>query len=160
MTIEIVPLARFFAEHGPSVREEFLSLFAGGFLLVRIQGAPPGSVFMPRQEGFAMRIGSDEDADLAFEEDQTMDPLHATVTYHKGFRGWTIEDHETSFGTHVGDERLQKGRPHLLQDREVVRPGGGIVEMQFYLAETLWKRMHTAGITKSMKNKSREGRAE
>jgi predicted component of type VI protein secretion system len=113
-------------------------------------------VFLPRQEGFVLRIGSDEDMDLAFEEDQTLDALHASIAYHKGFRGWTIEDHETSFGTHVGDQRLQKGRAHLLQDRQEIRLGGGIVQMQFYLAETLWKRMNTAGITKGLKVQRRK----
>lgn len=150
---EIVTLKRFFAEHGPSAKEEFLSLFGGGFLLIRFQGAPPGAVFLPRQEGFVLKLGSDEDMDLAFEEDQTLDAHHATIAYHKGFRGWTVEDHETSFGTHVGEERLSKGRAHLLQDREEIKLGGGMVQMQFYLAETLWKRMHTAGITKSLRKK-------
>lgn len=153
MAAELIPLTRFFAEHGPSAQEEFISLFGGGFLLIRIKGAPPAAVFLPRQDGFTMKIGSDEDVDLSFEEDQTLDAQHATLLYHRGFRGWTIEDHETSFGTHVGKERLQKGRPHLLQDRDLIKLGGGIVEMQFYLAETLWKRMHKAGITKSLHKK-------
>lgn len=152
---EIVTLRRFFAEHGPSAKEEFLALFPGGFLLIRMQGAPPGAVFLPRQEGFTLKVGSDEDMDLSFELDQTLDAHHATIAYHKGFRGWTVEDQETSFGTHVGDERLTKGRAHLLQDKDVIKLGGGIVQTQFYLGETLWKRMHTAGITKTLRKRQK-----
>jgi len=153
---EQIPLADFFREHGSTAKEDFLALFNGAFLLIREQQSPPVAVRLGREEGFKLVIGSDEDVDLPFEMDQTMDAEHVTIAYHPGFRGWTVEDHDTSFGTHIGEERLVKGRPTLLQDRQLLKPGGGLVEMQLYLAETLWRRMNTAGVTSRRRKKKKK----
>jgi len=149
---EPVPLAEFFKEHGSFTEEDFLEKYDGGFLLLRYKGSPPAAFYLERAEGFTCSLGSDEDCDLAFELDQTLNAQHATIAYHEGFRGWTIEDHKTEFGTVVGKQRIQQGRAHLIQDREVVRVGGLRV-MQLYTSKALWGRMSKAGITKRMKSK-------
>lgn len=147
-------LTQFFNEHASSARDEFLARFPGAFILSRFRGTPPALVFLPRQEGLKLSVGSDEDCDLSFELDQTMDARHATIAYHTGFRGWTVsEDTKSNFGTTVDNERLGVGRPLLLQDRQVIKLGAGYVELQFYTAETLWARMNKAGITKSVAKK-------
>jgi predicted component of type VI protein secretion system len=155
--VEPTGLSTFFAKYGATSKEEFLTEWPGAFLLVRAQGCPPGAIALAPTEGFKLTIGSDEDCDLAFEMDQTLDPEHATISYHVGFKGWNIEDHDTSFATHVDNERLLKGRPVLLQDRQVIKPGGGLIMLQFYLAETLWARMNKAGLTSRTKRPPKPG---
>ncbi len=147
---ELTQLRAFFAENSRIELDEFEAAYDGAFFLFRMRNMPPACVFLPRQEGFSMTVGSDEDADLPFEMDQTLDPIHMTVSYHQGFRGWVVVDHETSFGTHVADMRLQPGKAQLLIDREVVK-AGGLLEMQFYLNKTLFTRMKSAGITRRRK---------
>lgn len=149
--VEPVALATFFTKYGALSRDAFLAEFPGGFLLVRAQGEPPTAVPLEAKEGFRMVLGSDEDADLAYELDQTLDAEHAVITYHVGFKGWNIEDMGSSFATHVDNERLIPGRPVLLTDRAVIKPGGGLVQLQFYLAESLWERMSKAGLTSRVK---------
>lgn len=146
-------LTQFFRQQGSRPREEFLEEFDGAFLLARFRGTTPLLVFLEKKEGFKMLLGSDEDCDWEFEDDPTLDPRHCEICYHPGFRGWTIEDFGSSFGTHVGNDRLNKERPTLLTDRSVIKPGGGLTELQFYVAETLYTRMTRAGITKSMTRK-------
>lgn len=149
--VEPIVLSTFFKTYGGSSKEDFLAEFPGAFLLVRAQGQPPGAVHIEAQEGFRMVLGSDEDADLSYELDQTLDPEHAAITYHVGFKGWNVEDLGSSFATHVDDERLIEGRPVLLRDRSVIKPGGGLVQLQFYDAESLWERMSKAGLTSRIK---------
>lgn len=144
-------MAAFFKEHAAAGAEAFASRFPGAFLLVRHKGVPPMVVHLPREEGFSVVAGSDEDVDLSFETDQTLEPKHATFAYHTGFRGWTVQDDGSSFGTEVGGERIPKGRPLMLQDRAVIKLGAGLTEVQFYLSATLWDRMSKAGITKTIK---------
>lgn len=147
----------FMKEHATGGEEAFKKKFPGAFLLIRFRGSSPSLVYMPPEEGFSIVCGSDEDVDLSFETDQTLEPRHATFAYHTGFRGWTIQDDGTSFGTEVAGERVAKGRPLMLQDRAKIKLGGGLTEVQFYLATTLWQRMSKAGITKSLKAAKDEG---
>lgn len=143
-------LTQFFGAHASTDKETFLAQFPGAFLLGRFRSSPPQLLFVPRQEGLKVTIGADEDCDFSFELDQTLESQHATIAYHPGFRGWTVqEDQKTSFGTTIDGERLQSGRPLLLQDRQVIKLGGGMAELQFYSAETLWTRMNKAGITRA-----------
>jgi pSer/pThr/pTyr-binding forkhead associated (FHA) protein len=147
-------LTQFFGEHAHTDKESFLARFPGAFLLGRFRSSPPLLLFVPRQEGLKVTIGADEDCDFSFELDQTLDPQHATIAYHVGFRGWTVqEDVKTSFGTTIDGERLQSARPLLLQDRQVIKLGAGMAELQFYSAETLWTRMNKAGITRGAPKK-------
>ena len=95
--VEPIVLSTFFKTYGGSSKEDFLAEFPGAFLLVRAQGQPPGAVHIEAQEGFRMVLGSDEDADLSYELDQTLDPEHAAITYHVGFKGWNVEDLGSSF---------------------------------------------------------------
>lgn len=145
-------LSRFFRTHGGKKREEFLEEFNGAFLLFRHQGAAPQLQYLPKRTDFKLQLGSEEDVGLEF-DDPTLDPIHALFSYHEGFRGWTIEDLGTSFGTHVGTDRISAQRPHLLTDRVVIKPGGGLTEIQFYLADTLYQRMTKAGITRSLRRR-------
>lgn len=147
----------FMKEHAAGGEEAFKKRFPGAFLLIRFRGSSPSLVYLPPDEGFSIVAGSDEDADLSFETDQTLEPRHATFAYHTGFRGWTIQDDGTSFGTEVAGERVAKGRPLMLQDRAKIKLGGGLTEVQFYLAVTLWQRMSKAGITKSLKPPKEDG---
>ncbi|MCA8924135.1 MAG: FHA domain-containing protein [Planctomycetes bacterium] len=148
---EPVPLAEFFKAHGGFTEERFLDKYDGAFLLLRYQGSPPAAFYLERRPDFSVSLGSDDECDLPFEMDQTLDARHATIAYHEGFRGWTIEDHKTEFGTFVGKQRIQQGRAHLIQDREVVKVGGLMV-MQLYTSAALWGRMSKAGITKRIKS--------
>lgn len=148
---EPVPLAVFFRKHGKYDKAKFLEEYDGAFLLLRYKGSPPAAVYLSREEGFTLSLGSDEDCDLAFELDQTLSASHATIAYHTGFRGWTIEDHNSEFGTFVGKERIQQGRAHMIQDRETVKVGG-LMMMQLYTSKALWSRMSKAGITKRLKS--------
>lgn len=156
---EPVPLSVFFKEHGAFTEESFLEKYDGGFLLLRYKGSPPAAFYLQGKEGFEISIGSDEDCDLAFEMDQTMNGRHATIAFHPGFRGWTIEDHESNFGTYVGKQKIQQGRAHLIGNREVVKVGGLMV-MQLYTSKALWDRMSKAGITKRMKSKPKPPQPE
>lgn len=147
-------LTQFFSEHAGAAKEEFLARFPGAFILCRFRGTPPQLMFLPRQDGLKLTVGSDEDCDFSFELDQTLDEQHAAIAYHPGFRGWTVcEEQKSNFGTTVDGERLTSGRPLLLQDRQVIKLGAGMAELQFYTAETLWVRMNKAGITKSVSKK-------
>ena len=144
---ELRPLRQLFSQEAGTTLEDFLSRYAGAFLLCRIQSLPPSWLRLIRTPHFKLTIGSDEDCDLALEMDQTLDPKHATVAFHEGFRGFTVEDHGTNFGTRIDDEPVSRDRAHLLSDRQVVQVGG-LVELQFYEAKTLWERMSQAGITR------------
>lgn len=147
-------LSEFFREHVRSNREEFLARFPGAFLLGRFKNTQPRLLFVPRQEGIKVHAGSGEDCEFSFEEDQTVDENHVLITYHPGFRGWTVqEETKTSFGTYIDGERLTGGRPLLLADKQIIKIGGGLSEIQVYFAETLWARMSNAGITKRMAKK-------
>lgn len=154
--LKIHILSQFFKLNGGRPEAEFLEEFDGAFVLTRSKGSVPLIVFLPREEGFKVGVGSDEDSDLDFEHDPTMDPNHCEVAYHTGFKGWTIEDLGSSFGTHVDSDRLGIKRPTLLRDRCKIQAGGGLTELQFYTAETIYTRMAKAGITRSLRRKGLE----
>lgn len=151
--MEIRILSQFFRDNGGRPEAEFLEEFDGAFLLARHRGSPPLLMFLLRDEEIRVKIGSDEDCEIAFEHDPTMDPEHCEVSYHHGFAGWTIEDLGTSFGTHVDGDRLGPNRATLLRDGSSVKAGGGLTEMQFYTAKTIYDRMARAGITRSLRRK-------
>jgi hypothetical protein len=151
---ELELLTTFFRTHASLAKEVFAAQFPGAFVLARCASSPPLVIHLPAEDGFKIMIGSEEDCDVSFEIDPTLDPHHATIAYHAGFRGWTVEDHQTSFGTTVDAERLAAGRPLLLRDRQVVKVGGQS-ELQFYASDTLWARMSKAGITKSVKKQKK-----
>ncbi|MCO5166006.1 MAG: hypothetical protein M9894_06515 [Planctomycetes bacterium] len=143
-------LTDFFREHAKTAKNEFLERFPGAFVLGRFRATPPVIVFLPAQDGVRVSAGAEEDCDIPFELDQTLDPIHVVVAYHPGFRGWTVtEEERTNFGTTIDGERLTPLRPLLLRDRQVVKLGGALSELQFYTSETLWTRMNKAGITRS-----------
>jgi len=148
--LELHPLTRFFRTYGGTSSEEFLGIFPGAFLLIRFKGGAPSLAHLPPEGTFKVTMGASEDCGLEFDGDPTLDEEHAIVAYHVGFSGWTIEDLETSFGTHVDAGRIIPKRPTLLQDRNVVKPGGGLTELQFYKSETFYTRMKKAGITRSL----------
>lgn len=152
---EIQLLTQFFKQQGGRPRDEFLSDFPGAFLMARFRKTPPLIVILPKDPGFELTIGSDEESDLEFEGDPTLDPVHLHVAFHTGFRGWTVEDRGTSFGTQIDGERVAANRATLLSDGVAVRLGGGMTELQFYLPETLYSRMNKAGITRSLSRKRR-----
>jgi hypothetical protein len=148
---EPIALTQFFRQHGGLSEAEFHERFDGAFLLMRLGKTPPLVLFVPRDPERKVTIGSDEDCVLESFTDPTLDAQHAVVSYHRGFRGWTVEDQGSEFGTHVDGDRVSAGRPILLQDRAVVKPGGGLTEVQFYLAETLYQRIKKAGVTASLR---------
>lgn len=151
---EPLEMKDFLAVQAKRSKDDFLKEFPGAFMLGRFRLSTPVLLFLPREDSLRITAGGDEDCDFAFELDQTLDPIHVIVTYHPGFRGWTVaEEDKTNFGTQVDGERLGVGRPLLLQDRQVVKLGGGLSELQFYTAETLWTRMSKAGITRSLPKK-------
>lgn len=151
---EPLQLKDFFAAQGKSSKDDFLKQFPGAFLLGRFKASTPLLLFLPREDTLRVTVGADEDCDFPFELDQTLDPIHVVVTYHLGFRGWMVcEEERTNFGTQVDNERLGPGRPLMLSDRQVVKLGGGLSELQFYSSETLWGRMNKAGITRSIPKK-------
>lgn len=144
-------LTDFFRQHAKSGKDEFLARFPGAFLLGRFKNSSPQLLFLPAQEGLRVVTGSADECDFCFELDQTLDEHHVIVAYHTGFRGWTVQEEEkSSFGTTVDGVRLAVGRPLLLRDRQEIKLGGGLSELQFYTAETLWTRMNKAGITRSV----------
>lgn len=143
------PLKQFFHEFGAR-KDSFQETFAGGFLMVRFRDSPAEICYLPPDEGFELTIGSDEDSDLDFVADPTLEESHCVVAFHPGFRGWTIEDQGTSFGTTVQGERIEAARPILLTDRDVIRPGGGLLQLQFYTSTSLMLRMNKAGVTRTM----------
>lgn len=132
-------------------KADFLARHPGGFLLGRFRNAPPFVVPLAAAEGFTVTVGSDDECEVSLELDQTLDANHARVSWHKGFNGWTVEDLGSSFGTAVDGERVAQGRALLLRDKQVIRLGGGLSELQFYAGGTLWERMRKAGVTKSLK---------
>ena len=144
--LKIWLLKDFFRKFGAS--PNFLEQFPGGFLMIRFRDTPPTVAYLKPEEGFSFKVGSDEDTDLDYLADPTLEPEHLVVAYHTGFRGWTVEDLGTSFGTLIQDERITAQRPVLLTDMDVVKPGGGLLQLQFYAAETLHKRMTKAGVTR------------
>ena len=146
-------LKEFFVQFGPMPKDEFLEKFDGGFLLVRFRDSPPLVVSLERDPKFRLLIGSEEDCDLDFIGDPTLDPEHCKLVYHEGFKGWTVEDLDTSFGTHLDGDRLSASRPTLLRDRSVFKPGGGLTELQFYEAKSLQARIAQSGVTRSLKRK-------
>jgi hypothetical protein len=146
-------LSAFLKEHAPNGAEAFQQKFDGAFLLGRFKGEQPRVMFLSRDAQKPVRVGSDEDTEFEFELDQTLDPTHVTIVWHPGFRGWTIQDDGTSFGTEVDGERVAKSRPLLLADRAKIKLGGGLSELEFYLAPTLWQRMKQAGITRGLRRK-------
>lgn len=151
---EPLELRTFFGAQAKSSKADFLKQFPGAFLLGRFKASTPVLLFLPREDTLRVTAGADEDCDFSFELDQTLDPIHVVITYHQGFRGWMVaEEDKTNFGTQVDGERLGEGRPLLLRDRQVVKLGGGLSELQFYTAETLWTRMNKAGITRSIPKK-------
>lgn len=152
---EIQLLTQFFKQQGGRPRDEFLSDFPGAFLMARFRKTPPVIVVLPKDPGFELTVGSDDPSDLEFEGDPTLDPVHLHVAYHAGFRGWTVEDRGSSFGTQIDGERVTANRATLLSDGVTVRLGGGMTELQFYLPETLYGRMNKAGITRSLSRKRR-----
>lgn len=148
---EPLKLKDFIGAQAKSSKDDFLKQFPGAFLLGRFKSTTPVLLFLPREDTLRVTVGADEDCDLSFELDQTLDPVHVVVAYHQGFRGWTItEETRTNFGTMIDGERLAAGRPLLLRDRQEVKLGGGLSELQFYTAESLWQRMSKAGITRSL----------
>ncbi|RMG09860.1 MAG: FHA domain-containing protein [Planctomycetota bacterium] len=156
-----MPLTEFFVRHGAKTEEQFLEAFPGAFLLGRYRGGTPSILHVDKDPEVTTTIGADEDCDFDF-DDPTLDALHAVVTYHEGFRGWTVEDRETNFGTHVDGDRISAARPVLLADRAVIKPGGGLCELQFYTSATFYKRMAKSGITRSLQQKARreEGKSD
>ena len=146
-------LKEFFVQFGPMPKDEFLEKFDGGFLLVRFRDSPPLVVSLERDPKFRLLIGSEEDCDLDFIGDPTLDPEHCKLVYHEGFKGWTVEDLDTSFGTPLDGDRLSASRPTLLRDRSVFKPGGGLTELQFYEAKSLQARIAQSGVTRSLKRK-------
>jgi hypothetical protein len=146
-------LKDFFTQNGGTPRDEFLESFNGGFLLVRFRETPPLVIFLPFGVEDHYVLGADEDADLDFIADPTLDDEHCKLVYHTGFKGWTIEDLETSFGTHLDGERMAPHRPTLLQDRSMIKPGGGLLELQYYTSAALQKRMADAGVTRSLRRR-------
>lgn len=144
-------LTEFFASNGFREKEDFLEQFDGAFVLGRFKNSPPYVLFVSKDPEKKITIGSDEDECDFDVGDPTIDPIHAVVVYHKGFRGWTITDLGTSFGTHLDGDRITKDRSVLIPDGGKIKPGGGLTELQFYLSETLYKRMSKAGITRSMR---------
>lgn len=148
---EPLQLKDFFAAQAKSSKDDFLKQFPGAFMLGRFRNSTPLLLFLPREDSLRVTAGADEECDFSFELDQTLDPVHVVVSYHQGFRGWTVtEEERTNFGTEIDGERLGPGRPLLLRDRQEVKLGGGLSELQFYTAETLWTRMNKAGITRSI----------
>ncbi len=142
-------LTEFFTRHGGSGKEEFLKIFSGAFLLGRQAKSAPYVLHVPKDASKTIWIGSDEDCEFDM-NDPTLDSKHASVTYHKGFRGWNLEATETSFGTFVDGDRVKPGRNLLLRDRSVIKVGG-MTQLQFYLNETLYARISKAGITRSLR---------
>ncbi len=137
---ELTPLRPFVAENSKLEQSEFEAAFDGAFLVFRIPDVQPSYVFLPRQEGFKLTIGRGPDADLTFEADEVLDPLHLSVAYHRGFYGWVVEDLDTSFGTHVAKLRLQPGKVQLLLDLESIK-ASELLKMQFYSSQTLFARI-------------------
>ncbi|MGE0712981.1 MAG: FHA domain-containing protein [Planctomycetota bacterium] len=146
-------LKDFFAQHGAIPRDAFLTTFTGAFLLSRFHDEPPLVIFLERDKEFSILFGSDEDCDVDFVADPTMDAQHCRVAYHAGFQGWTVEDLGSSFGTLLDENRLAPQRPTLLSDRSVVKVGGGLLQLQFYEAATLADRIRSSGVTRSLKRK-------
>lgn len=144
-------LTEFFSRHGKLSKEEFLEAFAGAFLLGRREKAAPYLLHITRNTELKVVIGNDEDVEFDI-DDPTLDARHAVVVFHEGFKGWTLEDKATSFGTHVDGDRVQPNQPVLLRDRSTIK-AGGMTQLQFYLSETLYGRMAKAGITRSMRTK-------
>ena len=143
------PLKQFFHEFGAR-KDSFQETFAGAFLMVRFRDSPPEICYLPADEGFELTVGSDEDADLDFVADPTLEEQHCVIAFHTGFRGWTVEDKGTSFGTTVQGERIEAARPILLTDRDVIKAGGGLLQLQFYTSASLLARMNQAGVTRTM----------
>ena len=98
-------LTEFFSRHGKLSQEEFLEAFAGAFLLGRRDQAAPYLLHITRNTEVKVVIGSDEDVDFDI-DDPTLDAEHAVVVFHEGFKGWTLEDKASSFGTHVDGDRV------------------------------------------------------
>jgi FHA domain-containing protein len=124
--------------------------FPGAFLMIRFRNTPPLVAYLEPNEGFTCVVGGDEDADIDFMMDPTLEPLHCKIAWHTGFSGWTVEDLGTSFGTAVQDERIDASRPVLLTDKDVIKPGGGLLQLQFYAGKTLFARMTQAGVTRTV----------
>ncbi len=153
------PLTAFLKQNAGLEKAAFLAQHPGGFLLGRFRNSPPFVIPLAADDGFGVTVGSDDECDVSLELDQTLDPNHARVAWHKGFKGWTVEDLGSSFGTAVDGERLAQGRALLLRDKQVVRLGGGLSELQFYTGATLWDRMRKAGVTKSLRRARPESEA-
>lgn len=152
-------LKQFFHEFG-SLKDSFKERFPGGFLMVRFRTETPTICYLEPKEGFEIMVGSDEDVDIDFVADPTLEPEHCKVAYHAGFRGWTVEDLGTSFGTLLQDQRVDAGRPVLLTDRDVIKPGGGLLQLQFYSSASLFLRMNQAGVTRSLSRIQARKRSE
>lgn len=141
-------LKSFFHEFG--AEGDLQKTFPGGFLMIRFRNTPPLVAYLPAEEGFECLIGSDDDADIDFMMDPTLEPEHCKVAWHPGFSGWTVEDLGTSFGTMIQDKRIDASRPVLLADKDVIKPGGGLLQLQFYAGKTLFARMSQAGVTRTV----------
>jgi FHA domain len=137
---ELTKLVPFVKENAKLTLEEFEAAYNGAFLVFRIPDTPPAYVFLPREAGFKMTIGRDESADLTFETDEVLDPVHLSVAYHPGFYGWVVEDNNSEFGTHVAKVRMQPGKVQLLLDLESVK-ASELLKMQFYSSNTLFARI-------------------
>ena len=157
-------LRSFFHDFGATPHQELATKFPGAFLMTSFRKTPPLISHLRRKEDFTLLVGSDDDADLEFMMDPTLEPEHCRIVWHTGFRGWTVEDLGTSFGTAVQGERLESSRPVLLTDKDVIKVGGGLLQLQFYAAETLFGRMTQAGVTRTvtrlLARKAREKQAE
>lgn len=155
-------LKGFFHDYGAAAGLK--ETFPGAFLMIRFRNTPPLISYLPPEEGFSCLIGGDEDADIDFMMDPTLEPEHCKIAWHVGFSGWTVEDLGTSFGTSIQEERIDSGRPVLLTDKDVVRPGGGLLQLQFYAGDTLFARMSQAGVTRTVSRlkakKKQEKKAE
>ncbi|MBL4849575.1 MAG: FHA domain-containing protein [Planctomycetes bacterium] len=148
--LETFLLKSFFHDFGATPTEELIKKFPGAFLMVSFHKTPPMISHLRREEDFTLLVGGDDDADIDFMMDPTLEPEHCRIAWHPGFSGWTIEDLGTSFGTEVQGERLASARPVLLTDKDVIKVGGGLLQLQFYAAETLFGRMAKAGVTRTV----------
>jgi hypothetical protein len=148
--LQIFLLKQFFHDFAATPRDTLDKKFPGGFLMVSFRKTPPLVCHLLREDDFSCLVGGDDHADLDYMMDPTMEAEHCRIAWHAGFGGWTVEDLGTSFGTEVQGERLESKRPVLLGDKDKIKVGGGLLNLQFYAAETLFARMKQAGVTRTV----------
>jgi len=137
------PFADFLKTHHKATSESLHQEFGEqAFLLVREPGNPPLIVTLDPSGG---AIGSaPESAYLA----EGLAATHCEIRYHAGFTSWVLVALEQ---TGVNGTLAPVDRPLVLASRDELRFPTNRVKVQFYSAETLIKRLHTAGATKRMK---------